>query len=96
MRSDPFMFHRFEFVQGKRMEKKSVGKKPNYWAAIAKNYSGPLTHVALSAVSAWMIVTGLKGLAGFTVNAQTALADLLGIVIVIGVIRWMKARPNSK
>ncbi|OGB27249.1 MAG: hypothetical protein A3I66_10040 [Burkholderiales bacterium RIFCSPLOWO2_02_FULL_57_36] len=78
------------------MEKKSERKKPNHWSVLARNYSGPLAHVALSAVSAWMIVTGLKGLAGFTVNSQTALADLLGIVIVIGVIRWMKARSNPK
>jgi hypothetical protein len=76
------------------MEKNSEEKKPNHWMVIARNYSGPLTHVALSALSAWMIVTGLKGLAGFTVNAQTAFADLLGIVIVIGVIRWMKARSD--
>lgn len=89
------MFHTFKFALGEKMEKKSAGKRPNYWMAIAKNYSGPLTHVALSAVSAWMLVTGLKGLAGFTVNSQTALADLLGILIVIGVIRWMKNRPNS-
>ena len=76
------------------MEKKSARKRTNHWTGIARNYSGPLTHVALSAVSAWMIVTGLKGLAGFTVNAQTALADLLGIIIVIAVIRWMKAKST--
>lgn len=86
----------FMIVQGVKMEKKSKVKRGNHWSTLAKNYSGPFTHVALSAVSAWMIVTGLKGLAGFTVNSQTALADLLGIVIVIGVIRWMKARSHPK
>jgi hypothetical protein len=41
-------------------------------------------------------VTGLKGLAGFTVNQQTAAADLLGIIIVIAVLRWAKFRNNAK
>jgi hypothetical protein len=55
--------------------------------ALRRQYAGPLTQVALSAMSAWLIVLGLKGLAGFTVNQHTALADLLGIVLVIGAIR---------
>lgn len=71
-------------------------KKPNLLNLLAKNYSGPISHVALSALSAWMIVTGLKGLAGFTVNSHTALADLLGIVIVIAIVRWMKVGYKAK
>jgi hypothetical protein len=78
------------------MENQSKEKKANYLTLFAKSYSGPITHVALSAVSAWMIVTGLKGLAGFTVNSQTALADLLGIVIVIGIARWVKIKYKVK
>jgi hypothetical protein len=78
------------------MEKQSKEKKANVFALLAKNYSGPITHVALSAVSAWMIVTGLKGLAGFTVNTQTAIADLAGIVIVIGVARWVNIKHKAK
>ncbi|HEY0844161.1 MAG TPA: hypothetical protein VGE12_02270 [Noviherbaspirillum sp.] len=62
---------------------------------LSKHYSGPLAGVALSALSAWTIVIGLKGLAGFEVNQQTALADLLGIAIVIGVARWFKGRNTS-
>jgi hypothetical protein len=78
------------------MEKQSQEKKPGYLALLARNYSGPITHVALSALSAWMIVTGVKGLLGFTVNSQTAMADLLGIVIVVGIVRWMKVRYDAK
>lgn len=70
--------------------------KPNFLTLFAKNYSGPITGVALSALSAWMIVTGLKGLAGFEVTQQSALADLLGIVIIIGIARWLKIRFNVK
>lgn len=70
--------------------------KPNLLTMFAKNYSGPIAGVTLSAVSAWMIVTGLKGLAGFEVTQQSALADLLGIAIVIGVARWIKVRFNVK
>jgi hypothetical protein len=75
---------------------KQTDKKPTLLNSLAKHYSGPITHVALSAVSAWMIVTGLKGLAGFTVNQQTALADLLGIVMVIAVARWFTVKRNAK
>ena len=71
-------------------------KKLNLLAALGKHYSGPITHVALSALSAWMIVTGLKGLAGFAVNRQTALTDLVGIVIVIGVVRWIRFKHGAK
>lgn len=78
------------------MKNQSEQKKPNLLTSLAKGYSGPLTHVALSAMSAWMIVTGLKGLAGFTVNEKTALADLLGIVIVIGILRWVRIRSDAK
>lgn len=71
-------------------------RKPNLLTVFAKGYSGSLTGVALSAVSAWMIVTGLKGLAGFEVTQEGALGDLLGIAIIIGVARWIKARYNIK
>jgi hypothetical protein len=76
--------------ENKLEDTKLPEKKPNFLARLGKNFSGNLTHTALSATSAWMIVTGLKGLAGFTVNQQTALADLLGIVIVIAVVRYVK------
>jgi hypothetical protein len=78
------------------MEKQSKEKKANYLTLLAKNYSGPVTHVALSALSAWMIITGLKGLAGFAVNSQTALADLIGIAIVIGIVRWVKFKDKAE
>ncbi len=65
-------------------------KKPNLLAKASRHYAGALTPIALSAVSAWLIVTGLKGLVGFTVNRQTALADLIGILVVVAVARWMK------
>ncbi len=64
--------------------------KSNLLTMFARHYSGPLTGVALSALSAWMIVTGLKGLAGFELTQQSALADLLGIALVIGIARWIK------
>ncbi|TFW09626.1 hypothetical protein E4K72_05040 [Oxalobacteraceae bacterium OM1] len=67
-------------------------KKTSLLQNATKQYSGPITHVALSALSAWMIVQGLKGLAGFTVNQQTALADLLGIVLVIGAVRMFSPK----
>ncbi|KIF83213.1 hypothetical protein [Noviherbaspirillum autotrophicum] len=78
------------------MNKQPDDKKQNLLATFGKAYSGPLTHVALSAVSAWMIVTGIKGLLGFTVNRQTALADLAGIALVIGLLRWSRLRQGSK
>lgn len=78
------------------MDKDSDQKKPNLLTALGRHYSGPITHVALSALSAWMIVTGLKGLAGVAVNSRTALADLMGIVIVIGVVRWIRFKHGAK
>ena len=70
--------------------------RPNLLTRFAKGYTGPLAGVVLAALSAWMIVTGLKGLAGFEVNQQTALADLAGIAIVIGVARWIKLKYKVK
>lgn len=70
--------------------------KPSLTSALAKHFSAPLAGVALSALSAWMIVIGVKGLAGFTVNQQTALADLLGIVVITGAARWIALRHNAK
>ncbi len=78
------------------MNKQPDGKKPSLLTTFGKAYSGSLTHVALSAMSAWMIVTGIKGLLGFTVNRQTALADLAGIALVIGLLRWSRIRQGSK
>ncbi|MEN3292876.1 MAG: hypothetical protein V7642_2129 [Burkholderiales bacterium] len=76
-------------------EQPDVGK-PKLLRVFLKHYSGTITQVALSALSAWLIIIGVKGLAGFTVNAQTALADLLGILIVIGVLRWVKLKYKVK
>ncbi|MDB5841269.1 MAG: hypothetical protein JWQ23_3221 [Herminiimonas sp.] len=78
------------------MENQPNETKPNFLSALAKNYAGSISHVALSAVSAWMIVTGLKGIAGFTVNSHTALADLMGIAIVVSVARWFSVRSATK
>jgi hypothetical protein len=78
------------------MNKQPKQKKPTLLTAFAKTYSGSLTGTALSALSAWMIVIGLKGLAGFAMNQQTALTDLLGIIIVIGILRWVKFKHNAK
>ena len=71
-------------------------RKQNLLATFGKAYSGPLTHVALSALSAWMIITGIKGLLGFTVNRQSALADLAGIAIVIGLLRISRKGTGGK
>jgi hypothetical protein len=78
------------------MNNQSKPNKSRLLSAFSKNYSGPLTHVALSALSAWMMVQGLKGLAGFTVNAQSAMADLVGIIVIVGIARWMKVKPDAK
>ena len=78
------------------MNKQSKPGKSRLLSAFSKNYSGPLTHVALSALSAWMMVQGLKGLAGFTVNAESAMADLVGIIVIVGIARWMKVRPDPE
>ena len=78
------------------MQSSPEQEKLGLLATLKKNYSGPITHVALSAMSAWMIVIGLKGLAGFAVTRQTAVADLLGICIVIGLARWFTSRSHPK
>jgi hypothetical protein len=78
------------------MERKPEQKKPGLMAKVGNQYSGALTPIALSALSAWLIITGVKGLAGFTVTRQTALADLIGILIVIAAARWFKARSDDK
>jgi hypothetical protein len=83
-------------LKGDAVNKQPKQSKQNFLSNLTRAYSGPLTGVALSAMSAWMIVTGLKGLAGFTVNQQTALADLVGIIIVIGVLRALKIRRDAK
>jgi hypothetical protein len=70
--------------------------RPGLRATFFKTVSAPLAHVALCALSGWMIVTGLKGLAGFAVNRHTALADLLGIVIVVGVARLFTRKPKAR
>lgn len=71
------------------MERNANGQnKSRLLNMFSKHYSGPIAGVALSALSAWTIVIGLKGLAGFDVNQQTALADLLGIAFIIGAARW--------
>lgn len=75
------------------MDRKSnVQGKSRLLNIFSKHYSGPLAGVVLSALSAWTIVIGLKGLAGFDVNQQTALADLLGIALIIVAARWFTAR----
>ena len=78
------------------MNRKSQPKNPGFISKAATQYAGDLTPVALSALSAWLIVTGVKGLAGFTVNRHTALADLIGIMLVIALARWMKPRSDPK
>ena len=70
--------------------------KTGLFARIGAQYAGPLAPVALSATSAWLIVTGIKGLAGFTVNRQTALADWLGILLIVAVARWLQRRDDAK
>lgn len=75
------------------MERNANGQnKSRLLNMFSKQYSGPIAGVVLSALSAWTIVIGLKGLAGFDVNQQTALADLLGIALIIGAARWFKAK----
>ena len=78
------------------MDRKSQPKNRGFISKAATQYAGELTPVALSALSAWLIVTGVKGLAGFTVNHHTALADLIGIMLVIALARWMKPRSDPK
>ena len=78
------------------MDRKPQSKNPGFISKVATQYAGDLTPVALSALSAWLIITGVKGLAGFTVSRQTALADLIGILVIIALARWMKPRSDSK
>lgn len=70
----------------------SADKKTSLPGVVAKHYSGPLAGVALAVLSAWTIVIGIKGLAGFEVTQKSALADLLGIVLIVGVARWFGTR----
>jgi len=74
----------------------SADNKANLLTVFAKNYAGSAAGTVLSALSAWMIVTGLKGLAGFEVTRPGALADLAGIALIIGLARWVRARYNVK
>ncbi|KRB79151.1 hypothetical protein [Noviherbaspirillum sp. Root189] len=80
--------------QGKEFA--SPSKKTNLLSVFAKNYSGSATGTVLSALSAWMIVTGLKGLAGFEITRPAALADLAGIALIIVLARWIRIRYNVK
>ncbi len=73
------------------MDEQSKQQSP-WWTKLSQQYSGPLTQVALLALSAWMIVTGLKGLVGLPIDQTSALADLLGVVLVISVLRWIGNR----
>lgn len=69
---------------------------PRLLTAFFRTYCGPLTGTALSALSAWMMVQGMKGLAGFSLTSQSAFADLVGIIIVIGFVRWASGKPGAK
>lgn len=77
-------------------EEKRNGKQSGFLARLTNHCSAPLTQVALMATSSWLIVTGIKGLAGFPVNQTSAAADLLGILVVIGAARWYKSRSGAK
>lgn len=74
----------------------SGSKKANLLSVFAKNYSASAAGTVLSALSAWMIVTGLKGLAGFEVTRPGALADLAGIALIIVLARWVRIKYNIK
>lgn len=78
------------------MNRKPQSKRSGLISKVSSQYTGQLAPVALSALSAWLIVTGVKGLAGFTVNRQTALADLIGILIVVALARWMTLKGDQK
>lgn len=71
-------------------------EKPNFLARLGNTCSAPLPQIALFATSAWLIVIGLKGLAGFPVNQTTAVADLLGILIVVGLGRWFLGNKHKR
>jgi len=83
-------------MEKKYKEGESDASKPNFLTRLTTTCSAPLTQVALFALSTWLIVLGCKGLAGLPVNRTTALADLIGILVVIGAARWFKARSNAK
>jgi hypothetical protein len=78
------------------MDRKTTPTNSSLLRKLGSQYSGALTPIALSALSAWLIITGIKGLAGFTVDTRSALADLLGIVVVIALARWMTPRSDAK
>jgi|GEM_PF-2157546 len=80
--------------QGK--EGKVAAKTGSFFKRLTTTCSAPLTQVALFALSTWLIVLGCKGLAGLPVNRTTALADLIGILLVIGAARWFKARSDAR
>lgn len=77
------------------MDSKPQQKKSITALSMRKHYAGAITPVVLSAISAWLIVTGLKDLLGFAITRQTLLADLLGIFIVVAVARWMQRRVDA-
>jgi hypothetical protein len=78
------------------MNRKHNQSKLTLLTKVSNQYSGAITPIALSALSAWLIVSGVKGLMGFIVTRETALADLVGILVVIAVARWFKFRSESK
>jgi ABC-type nickel/cobalt efflux system permease component RcnA len=86
------MFLSESVIMDKQQDSVEKIAKPNLLTRFAQNYSGNLTATALQAISAWMIVTGVKGMLGFNVTQQTAAADLLGVVLIIGVARWVKVK----
>ena len=67
-------------------------KPDGFMTKLGRHCSGPWTQLALQATSAWLIVTGAKGAAGFAIDTTSAAADLLGIVVVMGALRWMQGR----
>jgi hypothetical protein len=78
------------------MDSNPEHRKPISGTRLAQHYVGALTPVILSAVSAWLIVSGLKGLMGFTMTRQTVFADLLGILLIVAVARWMRPGSDTK
>ncbi len=83
-------------MEKKFKEGESHAKQTNFLTRLTNTCSAPLTQVALFALSTWLIVLGCKGLAGLPINQATALADLIGILVVIGAARWFKARSGAK
>jgi len=78
------------------MNQEKNPKKATLLKKMGDQYAGALTPIALSALSAWLIVTGIKGLAGFDITQQTAFADLVGILIVVAIARGMSSRSNNQ